>query len=130
MIIDSSAICAIILEETDGPYFQDALSRVEDVRISAFSVFESAVVLESRRGADGGAELDTFLERESIEIVPVTTDQVAEARRAYREYGKGNHSAGLNLGDCMSYALAAMTGELLLFKGEDFSQTDVRAELE
>ena len=128
MIIDSSAICAILLRETDGPYFEEALFRVDGLRMSAFNVLESAVVLESRLGPVGGEEFDAFLQRESIEIVPVTAEQVTVARRAWRRFGKGNHpAAALNLGDCLAYALTAVTGEPLLFKGDDFTHTDIRS---
>ena len=126
MIVDSSAVCAILLRETDGPYFEEALFRLDGLRMSAFNVLESAIVLESRLGPAGGTEFDAFLQRESIEIVPVTPEQVTVARRAWREFGKGNHPAALNLGDCLAYALSQMTREPLLFKGADFEQTDVR----
>ena len=125
MIIDSSAICAILLRETDGPYFEEALFRVDGLRMSAFNVLESAVVLESRLGPAGSDEFDAFLQRESIEIAPVTAEQVTAARRAWRTFGKGNHPAALNLGDCLAYALAEMTQEPLLYKGEDFTHTDI-----
>ena len=75
----------------------------------------------------GGRELDMLLHRARIEIVPMNTDQVELARTAWRKYGKGNHPAGLNIGDCCAYALARYSGEPLLFKGNDFSQTDIRA---
>ncbi len=126
MIVDSSAVCAILLRETDGPYFEEALFRVDRLRMSAFNVLESAIVLESRLGPAGGAEFDAFLQRESIEIVPVTAEHVDAARRAWRRFGKGNHPAALNLGDCLAYALSQMTREPLLYKGEDFEQTDIR----
>ncbi len=125
MIVDSSAVCAILLRETDGPYFEEALFRVDGLRMSAFNVLESAIVLESRLSPAGGTEFDAFLQRESIEIVPVTPEQVTFARRAWREFGKGNHPAALNLGDCLAYALSQMTREPLLFKGQDFTHTDV-----
>ena len=72
-----------------------------------------------------GHELDVFLERAGIELVPVTSQQVEAARRAWRPFGKGNHPAGLNFGDCFAYALAEATGEPLLFKGKDFAQSDI-----
>lgn len=127
MIVDSSAVCAILLRETDGPYFEEALFRVDTLRMSAFNVLESAIVLESRLGPAGGAEFDAFLQRESIEIVPVTPEQVTVARRAWREFGKGNHPAALNLGDCLAYALSQLTREPLLYKGQDFTHTDVHS---
>ena len=77
-------------------------------------------------GSPGGDELDAFIERHAIEIVPVTAQQVAAARRAWRRYGKGNHPAALNLGDCLTYALSQITREPLLYKGQDFTQTDIQ----
>ncbi len=127
MIVDSSAVCAILLRETDGPYFEEALFRVHGLRMSAFNVLESAIVLESRLGPAGGVEFDGFLQRESIEIVPVTAEHVTAARRAWREFGKGNHPAALNLGDCLAYALSRITQEPLLYKGQDFPHTDVHS---
>jgi ribonuclease VapC len=88
-------------------------------------VLEAAMVLETRFGEAGGAELDLWLHKAGIEIVDVDADHLDQARRAWRRYGKGRHPAGLNYGDCFSYALAALTGEALLFKGNDFSQTDI-----
>ena len=78
-------------------------------------------------GAEAGHELDAFLEAAAIELAPVTSDQAAAARRAWRRFGKGNHPAGLNFGDCFSYALAESEREPLLFKGEDFARTDIEA---
>jgi ribonuclease VapC len=85
------------------------------------------MVIEARFGEAGGAELDLWLHKADVEIVAVTADHADQARRAWRRYGKGRHLAGLNFGDCFSYALAALTQEPLLFKGEDFSKTDIQA---
>ena len=96
--------------------------------MSVAGFLETAMVLDSRGGGgDAGNELDFFLERASIELVSVTPDQVRAARRAWRRFGKGNHAAGLNLGDCFAYALAEVSGEPLLFKGGDFELTDIEA---
>lgn len=89
------------------------------------SVLETGIVVESKFGPSAGRELDLLLHRCRIEIVPFTPDQTELAREAYRQYGKGYHSAGLNLGDCATYALARSTGKSLLFKGQDFPQTDL-----
>ena len=125
MIIDSSAICAILLSESDADHYEEAVIHADVRRMSAGSLLETAMVIEGRSGLPGGDELDAFIERHAIEIVPVTTEQVAVARRAWRSFGKGNHPAALNLGDCLAYALSEMTREPLLFKGQDFTRTDV-----
>ena len=96
-------------------------------RLSAGNYLETSIVVESRAGNRGLEQLDALLERATIEVVPVTVDQVRAARRAWREFGKGNHPAGLNFGDCFAYALALTTGETLLFKGDDFTHTDILA---
>jgi len=93
--------------------------------LSMVNIVEATVVLDARIGGDSHEELDAFLSGAGIEIEPVSTMQARIAREAYRAYGKGNHVAGLNFGDCFSYALARVTGQPLLFKGEDFSRTDI-----
>ena len=95
--------------------------------MSVASFLEAAIVLESRTGGVAGHELDFFLERGQIELVPVTTGQAQAARRAWRRFGKGNHPAGLNFGDCFAYELAEASREPLLFKGRDFTLTDIEA---
>ena len=95
--------------------------------MSVASLLEAAIVLESRSGAAGGHELDVFVERALIELAPVTAEHAQAARRAWRRFGKGNHPAGLNFGDCFVYALAEATREPLLFKGRDFALTDIEA---
>ncbi len=93
------------------------------------TLLEAPILVELRNGEEAGRELDLFLHRAKIEIVPVDADRVEVARAAYRRYGKGVHPAGLNYGDCFSYALAKATREPLLFKGRDFAKTDVRPAL-
>ena len=125
MVIDTSAIVAIALNEPDAP---DIELRIADdpVRlISAATVLDAAMVLETRLGDAAGREFDLWLLKIGAEVVPVDTEQADAARRAWRRYGKGRHAAGLNYGDCFSYALAVTRGETLLFKGEDFAKTDV-----
>lgn len=125
MIIDTSAICAILFQEPDARLYAEAIQQADERRMSAGSLLETSMVVESRNGLVAGDQLDALIEREAIEIVPVTPEQVAVARRAWREFGKGNHHAALNLGDCLAYALSEMTREPLLYKGQDFTQTDV-----
>lgn len=125
MVIDTSAIVAIFFNEPDAPAYRERI--VDDpVRlVSAATLVEAAMVVESRFGDAGGVELDLWLHQAGAEIVPVTPEHADQARRAWRRYGKGRHPAGLNYGDCFSYALAKLTGEPLLFKGDDFSKTDI-----
>ena len=125
MIIDTSAILAILFGEPDAARYEEAIAMAWPRRMSVAALFEAAMVVESRGGIAAGHELDLFLETASIELVPVTTEHVDAARRAWRRFGKGNHPAGLNFGDCLVYALAATNREPLLFKGEDFALTDI-----
>jgi ribonuclease VapC len=125
MIIDASALLAIALQEAEGDTFLDLIERDPVRLISVASMLESAIVVESRLGLAAGEDLDELVTRMGLEMEPVTVDQLRIARVAYRRYGKGNHPAGLNFGDCFSYALAKAFGEPLLFKGDDFSRTDI-----
>ena len=125
MVIDTSAIIAIALNEPDAPTLEHHIAEDPVRLISAATVLEAAMVIETRLGETGGSELDLWLHKSGVEIIAVSAAQADQARRAWRRYGKGHHPAGLNFGDCFSYALAALTGEPLLFKGEDFSKTDL-----
>ena len=125
MIIDTSAILAILFEEPDADRFLSAIAADSYRRISAATLLETTIVLESRSGPAAAHELDAFLRRAQIELEPVTTEQAQTARQAWRRFGKGNHPARLNFGDCFAYALAITTQEPLLFKGRDFELTDV-----
>jgi ribonuclease VapC len=125
MVIDTSAIVAIALNEPEAASFENRIANDPVRMMSAATVLEAAMVIETRLGEAGGSEFDLWLHRVGIEIVAVDADNMDQARRAWRRYGKGRHPAGLNYGDCFSYALAALTGEALLFKGNDFSQTDI-----
>ena len=95
--------------------------------MSVVNVLEASIVVERRGGDAAAQELDTLLERAEVELAPVTVEHLEAARRAWRRFGKGNHPAALNFGDCFAYALAKATGEPLLFKGKDFAQTDIEA---
>ena len=125
MIVDASAMVAILLEEPEGHLFDVAMIRSGMCRMSAATFLEASMILESRKGADGVRDLDLQMARFHIEIVPFTEAQAWLARGAFKRYGKGRHPAKLNFGDCMSYALAKETGEELLFKGTDFALTDI-----
>ena len=125
MVIDSSALVAIFLGESDRQLLLDLIMAAETRLISAASVVEAGIVLETRRGEEAGREFDLFLIRVNIEIVPVDAEQSDLARSAWRHYGKGRHPAGLNFGDCFAYALAKSHGQTLLAKGDDFAQTDI-----
>jgi len=127
MVIDTSAIVAIAQNEPEAPIFERMIAEDSVRLISAATVLEAAMVLETRFGEDGGVELDLWLAKANVEIIPVNAEHTDQARRAWRCYGKGRHPASLNYGDCFSYALAKLTNEPLLFKGNDFSQTDIQA---
>lgn len=127
MIVDTSAVLAILFHEQDARRYAGALASAPHCRMSAANYLEAAIVLEGRRTTEVGYELDLVVERTPIELVPVTVVHAQAARRAWRRFGKGNHPAGLNFGDCFAYALAEATGEPLLFKGRDFALTDVEA---
>lgn len=126
MVIDSSAVIAILLREAEAKTLADAIEAAPICMMSAANLLETSIVIEGRLGDTGGRELDLFLYRAGIDIVAVDQDQAEIARRAWRLYGKGRHPAGLNYGDCFAYALAKATGTPLLFKGNDFSLTDVK----
>ena len=125
MTLDTSAVLAILQDEPERAEFASLIENAADRLISAVSVLEAAMVLEGRRGLDAGADLDSFLRAASVRIVAFDEDQLSLARTAFRRFGKGRHAAALNLGDCAAYALAQGSAEPLLFKGEDFIQTDV-----
>ena len=125
MVIDTSAIVAIAINEPDAAGLEVRIADDPVRLISAATVLEATIVLETRLGDAGGREFDLWLLKIGAEIVPVDAEQTDAARRAWRRYGKGRHAAALNYGDCFAYALARTSGEPLLFKGEDFGKTDV-----
>lgn len=128
MIVDTSALIAMLLGEPEAAAFAQAIKAAPRRRISAASWVEAAIVAENR-SAVAAAEFDGLMGRLDLDIVPFTPDQARRARDAHRRFGKGRHPAGLNFGDCFAYALATETNEPLLFKGEDFAQTDVKRAL-
>ena len=126
MIIDTSAIIAILRDEPEAPSHARAIADATIRRVSAVSFVESAVVIDASRDPIATRRFDDFIQEAQISIEPVTKIQAHIAREAYRDFGKGSgHPAKLNLGDCFSYALAKQSGEPLLFKGNDFAHTDV-----
>lgn len=127
MVIDTSAIVAIFFNEPDAASYRSRIADDSIRLISAATLLEAAIVLEGRFGEAGGAELDLWLHKTEIEVVAVTAEHSDQARRAWRRYGKGRHPASLTYGDCFSYALATLSGEPLLYKGNDFIQTDIEA---
>ena len=125
MVIDTSAILAIALDDPDAAEIEAHIANDSVRLISAATVLEATMVIETRLGDGGGREFDPWLLKIGADIVPVDAEQVDAARRAWRRYGQGHHAAALNYGDCFSYALAMTRGEPLLFKGEDFAKTNV-----
>jgi ribonuclease VapC len=125
MVLDTSSIFAILLAEPEAGILSEMISKDQKRLLSAGTALELMIVLEARKGEAGGRELDLFLHRAKIDIVPFDGEQAEIARQAWRHYGKSNHPAGLNFGDCFAYALAKISGEPLLFKGDDFNQTDI-----
>lgn len=125
MVIDTSALLAILQDEPERRAFNEAIEAADTRAMSVANFVEASIVIESRFGAEGIRDLDLFLERAAIDLVDVTLPQGHAARRAFARYGKGRHAAGLNFGDCFAYALATELGEPLLFKGADFDKTDV-----
>ena len=125
MVIDTSAVVAILRMEREAARLAEAIEADQNRLMSAATLVETGLVIESRYGAAGGRELDVLIAKAGLSIEPVTAEQADVAREAWRRYGKGRHAAALNFGDCFSYALARTTGEPLLFKGDDFTQTDV-----
>jgi ribonuclease VapC len=125
MVIDSSAILALLFNEPEADDIEVAIDEDPTRLMSVASGLEAAIVVEARLGAAGGREFDLLLHKARIELVAVTNEQMEVGRTAWRRFGRGRHAANLNFGDCFSYALAAVSGEPLLFKGDDFSKTDV-----
>jgi ribonuclease VapC len=129
MVLDTSAIVAILFAEDEAERFSEAIEDDPLRLISAGTALECSLVIESKLGEAGGRELDLLLLRAGIETIPFNAEQLAIARQAFRDFGKGQHPAGLNYGDCFSFALSMTSGEPLLFKGGDFAKTDIRVVL-
>jgi ribonuclease VapC len=128
MVIDTSALLAILKNEPERRVFNEAIEAAETRLFSAASFVEISMIVESRYGADGMRDLDLFIAKAQLELVAVDVEQAHLARQAFREFGKGRHPAGLNFGDCFSYALARSLTEPLLYKGaDDFGRCDIEA---
>lgn len=131
MIIDSSALIAILRAEPEAGEMARAIERAQIRRISAANWLETAVVIDASRDPVASRRFDELVQTAELHVEPVTGDQARIARDAYRDFGKGSgHKAGLNFGDCFAYALAKSTGEDLLFKGNDFGYTDITPALD
>ena len=129
MIVDSSAVLAILFDEEGAETFARILTEADSCRMSAANFVEVAIVVEAQTKNSGSRQFDAFFRRAGIVIEPVTEEQAHIARQAYTDFGKGRHPAGLNFGDCFAYALAKASGESLLFKGQDFKKTDIASAL-
>ena len=126
MVIDTSAALAILLDEPEHDRFAELIADDATRLMSVASSLETGIVIESRRGAGGREDFEEMLHASAIQEVDFTVAHARLALEAWRRYGKGNHPARLNFGDCCVYALCRASGEALLFKGEDFSRTDLK----
>lgn len=130
MVVDSSAFVAVLLGEAEEEAIARILATAAELWTSAFSVLETAIVIGSKKGPQGLMTWDALLHRLAVQVVPFSAEHATVAREAWVRFGKGRHPAGLNIGDCCSYAVARHAGLPLLFKGDDFTRTDLeRVEL-
>lgn len=129
MIIDTSAVIAILFNEEDARIYAEAISKADICRLSAATFVEAAIVVETQTKNGGNRQFDAFIRRAGVTVEPITEEHAYIARQAFTDFGKGRHSASLNFGDCFSYALAKASGEPLLFKGNDFGKTDIESAL-
>jgi ribonuclease VapC len=129
VILDTSALLAILRDEAEAVAFAEAIERATVCRMSAASLLEAAIVIDASSDPIASRRLDEFVDTAGIIVEPVTLEHAAIGRAAYRDFGRGRHPAQLNFGDCFAYALAATSGEPLLFKGDDFAQTDLESAL-
>lgn len=127
MILDTSAVVAILYREPEAAAFAQLIHDADVCRLSVANYVEVSMVIESQLGPEGMRQAEVFFRRAGVTMEPVTVEQGELARQAFLDFGKGRHKAGLNFGDCFSYALAKATGERLLFKGTDFGKTDIQA---
>ena len=125
MVLDTSAIIAILRNESDADVYREAVERAETLRIGAPTLLECEIVARAALGDDGSTDLDNFLIALEVRVEPFGPREADYARYAYRNFGKGRHPAGLNFGDCLTFATAVAQNEPLLFKGNDFPQTNI-----
>lgn len=125
MILDTSALLAVLLKESEASEFARAIETAEVVKMSVAGYLEAAIYIDRNGDEVRRAMLDTFIQEFAIKLEPVTVEQAKIARQAFQLFGKGRHAAGLNYGDCFTYALVKATNEKLLFKGRDFDKTDI-----
>ncbi|AXE37952.1 type II toxin-antitoxin system VapC family toxin [Acidipropionibacterium virtanenii] len=125
MIVDSSVLVAVLTGEPDAEHYLDLMIGADHLVVSAAGLVESSVVLEARAGAEAVTDLQALLADLEADVLPLDEDQAILASQAWSRFGKGRHLAGLNLGDLFAYAAASGLGEPLLFKGDDFAQTDI-----
>jgi ribonuclease VapC len=125
VILDTSALAAIFFGDPDAALYIQLIHDADHCLMSAANFLELSIVIEGQIGPNAGRQCDVFFRRANIIIEPFTVEQAHVARQAFLDFGKGRHAAGLNFGDCFAYALAKITGEALLFKGEDFKKTDI-----
>jgi ribonuclease VapC len=130
MIIDTSAVLAILFAEDDATRFANAIAEAEVRLISAANYLEAGIVVDNQIGAAAGRQLDALISRAEVRVEAVTREHAVLARQAYLDFGKGNHAARLDFGDCFAYALSKVTGLPLLFKGDDFTKTDLASALD
>lgn len=130
VVVDTSVLAAVVLGEPDAEAYLGVMQRaIGELTLSAATLVEASIVVEAKQGPDAAADLATLLTSLAVETVPVDAAQAAMAVAAWRRFGKGRHPAALNVADCFAYALATTTGGRLLFKGQDFTQTDVSSAL-
>jgi ribonuclease VapC len=127
MVIDTSAILAILFDEAERQIFNEKIAADTVRLLSAASYLKAGIIIDDRLGYEGERDFKLFIADAEIQVVPVTLEQAEVARNCYRRYGRGNHTARLNFGDCFAYSLAKVSEEPLLFKGNDFRQTDITA---
>jgi ribonuclease VapC len=125
MIIDTSALVSILDQEPEAERFVRSIATASERMLSAANLVETGIVMQTRRGDEAARDLDLLLAKLNVNIVPVSAKQADLARKAFRRFGRGRHSAQLNFGDCFAYALAKDSSAPLLFKGNDFAKTDI-----
>ncbi len=130
MIVDTSAVLAILFAEDDAARYADAIAQADMRLISAANYLEAGIVVDNQISAAAGRQLDALISRAEIRVEAVTREHADIARQAYLDFGRGNHAARLNFGDCFAYALSKATGLPLLFKGNDFTKTDLASALD